>query len=66
MSGRVRRPPVAAHVGRHRLTQPTGLGRIDESFHQVAAVGEEVLLRLGHGVKVREGPHPDVGGLQRP
>jgi hypothetical protein len=48
------------------LTQPTGLCRIDESFHQVAAVGEEVLLRLGHGVKVREGPHPDVGGLQRP
>ena len=37
------------------------LGRIDESFHQVAAaVVEEVLLRLGHDVEVREGPHPQM------
>ena len=37
------------------------LGRIDESFHQVAAaIVEEVLLRLGHGVEVREGPHPQM------
>ena len=37
------------------------LGRIDESFHQVAAaVVEEVLLRLGHAVEVREGPHPQM------
>ena len=34
---------------------PIVLGRIDESFHQVAAaVVEEVLLRLGHAVEVRE------------
>jgi glycine betaine/proline transport system substrate-binding protein len=48
------------------VTQPTApgpivLGRIDESFHQVAAaVVEEVLLRLGHEVEVREGPHPQM------
>jgi glycine betaine/proline transport system substrate-binding protein len=37
------------------------LGRIDESFHQVAAaVVEEVLLRLGHPVEVQEGPHPEM------
>lgn len=36
-------------------------GRIDESFHQVAAaVVEEVLLRLGHEVEVVEGPHPEM------
>lgn len=36
-------------------------GRIDESFHQVAAaVVEEVLLRLGHEVVVHEGPHPEM------
>ncbi len=36
-------------------------GRIDESFHQVAAaVVEEVLLRLGHAVDVVEGPHPEM------
>ena len=40
---------------------PIVLGRIDESFHQVAAaVVEEVLLRLGHAVEVREGPHPQM------
>ena len=40
---------------------PIVLGRIDESFHQVAAaVVEEVLLRLGHSVEVREGPHPEM------
>jgi len=40
---------------------PIVLGRIDESFHQVAAaVVEEVLLRLGHDVEVREGPHPEM------
>jgi glycine betaine/proline transport system substrate-binding protein len=40
---------------------PIVLGRIDESFHQVAAaVVEEVLLRLGHEVEVREGPHPEM------
>ena len=40
---------------------PIVLGRIDESFHQVAAaVVEEVLLRLGHEVDVREGPHPQM------
>ena len=40
---------------------PIVLGRIDESFHQVAAaVVEEVLLRLGHSVEVREGPHPQM------
>lgn len=37
------------------------LGRIDESFHQVAAaVVEEVLIRLGHPVTVVEGAHPDM------
>lgn len=36
-------------------------GRIDESFHQVAAaVVEEVLVRLGHTVDVVEGPHPEM------
>ncbi|QGU06518.1 glycine betaine transporter periplasmic subunit [Corynebacterium occultum] len=36
-------------------------GRINESFHQVAAaVVEEVLLRLGHEVEVHEGPHPEM------
>ena len=35
------------------------LGRIDESFHQVAAaVVEEVLLRLGHTVEMSEESHP--------
>jgi glycine betaine/proline transport system substrate-binding protein len=48
------------------MTDPTApdplvLGRIDESFHQVAAaVVEEVLLRVGHTVDVREGPHPEM------
>lgn len=37
------------------------LGTIDESFHQVvAAVVHDVLLRLGHEVEVREGPHPQM------
>lgn len=37
------------------------LGRIDESFHQVAAaVVEEVLIRLGYQVEVIEGAHPDM------
>lgn len=41
--------------------EPIVLGRIDESFHQVAAaVVEEVLRRLGHTVEVREGPHPEM------
>lgn len=40
---------------------PLIYGRIDESFHQVAAaVVEEVLLRLGHTVAVGEGPHPEM------
>ena len=40
---------------------PVVLGRINESFHQVAAaVVEETLLRLGHPVEVREGPHPEM------
>ena len=35
------------------MTDPIALGRIDESFHQVAAaVVEEVLVRLGHTVQV--------------
>lgn len=43
------------------VPEPVVLGRIDESFHQVAAaVVEEVLLRLGHDVEVREGPHPEM------
>ena len=43
------------------MTAQVVLGRIDESFHQVAAaVVEEVLLRLGHTVEVREGPHPQM------
>jgi glycine betaine/proline transport system substrate-binding protein len=43
------------------VNEPIVLGRIDESFHQVAAaIVEEVLLRLGHGVEVREGPHPQM------
>ena len=43
------------------MTDQLVLGRIDESFHQVAAaVVEEVLLRLGHTVEVREGPHPQM------
>ena len=45
------------------MTEPGAivLGRIDESFHQVAAaVVEEVLLRIGHAVEVREGPHPQM------
>jgi glycine betaine/proline transport system substrate-binding protein len=40
---------------------PVVLGRINESFHQVAAaVVQETLLRLGHSVDVREGPHPEM------
>lgn len=40
---------------------PLVYGRIDESFHQVAAaVVEEVLVRLGHRVEVVEGPHPQM------
>lgn len=43
------------HVGALRY------GRINESFHQVAAaVVEEVLVRLGHEVEVHEGPHPEM------
>ncbi|MGP6173861.1 glycine betaine ABC transporter substrate-binding protein [Corynebacterium sp. A21] len=43
------------------MTEPIILGRINESFHQVAAaVVEEVLLRLGHEVEVHEGPHPEM------
>ena len=43
------------------MSEPIVLGRIDESFHQVAAaVVEEVLVRLGHDVEVREGPHPQM------
>ena len=43
------------------VLDPIILGRIDESFHQVAAaVVEEVLLRMGHTVEVREGPHPEM------
>lgn len=43
------------------MSEPIVLGRIDESFHQVAAaVVEETLLRLGHEVEVREGPHPTM------
>ena len=43
------------------MAEPIVLGRIDESFHQVAAaVVEEVLRRLGHRVVVREGPHPQM------
>ena len=42
------------------MTDLIVLGRIDESFHQVAAaVVEEVLVRLGHAVQVREGPHSE-------
>lgn len=42
-------------------TSPIIFGRINESFHQVAAaVVEEVLLRLGHEVEVHEGPHPEM------
>lgn len=37
------------------------LGQIDESFHQVAGgVVHETLVRLGHPVEVREGPHPEI------
>jgi glycine betaine/proline transport system substrate-binding protein len=43
------------------VLDPIILGRIDESFHQVAAaIVEEVLLRMGHTVEVREGPHPEM------
>lgn len=45
------------------MTEPSPIiyGRINESFHQVAAaVVEEVLLRLGHEVQVHEGPHPEM------
>jgi glycine betaine/proline transport system substrate-binding protein len=43
------------------MGEPIVLGRIDESFHQVcAAVVEDTLLRLGHDVEVREGPHPTM------
>jgi glycine betaine/proline transport system substrate-binding protein len=43
------------------MTDLIVLGRIDESFHQVAAaVVEEVLVRLGHAVQVREGPHQQM------
>jgi glycine betaine/proline transport system substrate-binding protein len=45
----------------HDLTAPIVLGRIDESFHQVAAaLVEETLLRLGHTVEVRQGMHPEM------
>lgn len=43
------------------MTAPIVLGRIDESFHQVAAaLVEETLLRLGHTVEVRQGMHPEM------
>ncbi|MDO5499221.1 MAG: glycine betaine ABC transporter substrate-binding protein, partial [Propionibacteriaceae bacterium] len=43
------------------MSTPIVLGRIDESFHQVAAaVVEEVLVRLGHEVRVVEGAHPEM------
>jgi ABC-type proline/glycine betaine transport system substrate-binding protein len=43
------------------MVAPIVLGRIDESFRQVAAaVAEETLRRLGHTVEVREGPHPQM------
>ncbi|WP_262925562.1 glycine betaine ABC transporter substrate-binding protein [Kocuria atrinae] len=45
----------------HRSSDALIYGRIDESFHQVAAaLVEEVLLRLGHTVDVVEGPHPEM------
>lgn len=45
----------------HQLPGPVVYGRINESFHQVAAaVVEEVLRRLGHEVEVVEGPHPQM------
>lgn len=48
-------------AGAPRRADPVLLGQIDESFHQVAGgVVHEVLLRLGHRVEVREGPHPDM------
>ena len=44
-----------------RSGEPLVYGRIDESFHQVAAaVVEEVLVRLGHRVAVVEGPDPQM------
>jgi glycine betaine/proline transport system substrate-binding protein len=40
---------------------PVVLGQIDESFHQVGGgVVHETLLRLGHVVDIREGPHPEI------
>jgi glycine betaine/proline transport system substrate-binding protein len=37
------------------------LAQIDESFHQVGGgVVHETLLRLGHSVEIREGPHPEI------
>ncbi|WP_431813491.1 glycine betaine ABC transporter substrate-binding protein [Kocuria sp. cx-455] len=45
----------------NRFPLTLGYGRINESFHQVAAaVVEDVLLRLGHTVNVVEGPHPEM------
>ena len=42
------------------------LGQIDESFHQVGGgIVHETLLRLGHQVSVREGPHPQIYPLLR-
>lgn len=42
------------------------LGRIDESFHQVAAaVVEEVLIQLGHTVEMSEDSHPVMYPLLR-
>lgn len=51
-----REPHVASADG-----EVVVLGQINESFHQVGGgVVHEALLRLGHSVHVREGPHPEV------
>jgi glycine betaine/proline transport system substrate-binding protein len=43
------------------MSDPVVIGQIDESFHQVGGgIMHETLLRLGHQVTVREGPHPQI------
>jgi len=43
------------------MSDPVVLGQIEESFHQVCGgIVHATLVRLGHEVAIREGPHPRI------
>jgi glycine betaine/proline transport system substrate-binding protein len=55
------RIPASANTDQADVSEVVVLGQIDESFHQVGGgIVHETLLRLGHRVEVREGPHPQI------